>query len=215
MMRTLLLVSAVAVFAAPAGAASFESLSLNSFGAIQSAAAPQGARTVLSASVLRVSGRPYFGSVTGSQGGAPVDLRFDRRAWSVVGSAKGGAVDIRVDHAAARITGSAAGSPVQIAFTWRPERMALRGHAMGAPLEAIVDFNAASVSGHAAGAPVRVSYDKETGSISGTANHSPVRLSYDKVSGRLRGTIGGRPLEVVLMNLEIGDFLQYFFLFLN
>ncbi|OIO07987.1 MAG: hypothetical protein AUJ52_09095 [Elusimicrobia bacterium CG1_02_63_36] len=215
MTRSLLLVAAFVSLAAPARAAGLESLSLTSAGAFEAAAGVQGVRTTLAASALRVSGRPYFGSLTGSQGGAALDLRFDRRAWSVVGIAKSGSVDLRVDHAATRITGFAGTAPVQIAFQWHPQRMAMRGTAMGSPLELIVDFDSAALRGHAAGAPVQVAYDKATGSISGSAKHLPVRLSYDRISGRLHGTIGGDRVEATLMNLEIGDFLQYFFLFLS
>lgn len=210
---SLLLFSARAALASP----TIESLSAASAQKFQALGGPA---TLKSGAVeVAVAGRrarrPVTGTIEGGANHSPVKLTIDRRAWTVEGAVNFAPVGLKVDHENRTITGGANNSPVSLTFTWTPGRMVLQGHANQSPVELVVDFNKGTLMGHSNYGPVKLEYDKETGEIKGYANRQSVGLRYDKVSGELKGGINLLPVGLTLTNATIGDFLQYFFLFLK
>ncbi|MFC1679249.1 hypothetical protein ACFL2T_03460 [Elusimicrobiota bacterium] len=161
------------------------------------------------------NGRPQYGTIAGTAGETPIQLRLDRRAWTLSGTGKGGAVDIDIDHDGRKITGEANGAPVDLQFHWSPERVVLAGTAAGKPARATIGFLEPSATWVLGSDLVRLEYDKERGIVLGSARGKPVSLSYDEASGRLRGKLGGSRLDLILTNLEMGDFFQYVFVLLD
>jgi hypothetical protein len=62
---------------------------------------------------------------------------------------------------------------------------------------------------------VRVEFDLEAGTLKGYAGHAPVELRYDAVSGKVTGAMNSRPVDMTLTNVDLSDFLSYFFLFIK
>lgn len=159
--------------------------------------------------------RPAIGTITGGINNSPAELRFDRRAWTLTGAANHSRIDIKIDHENKTITGGANNSPVDLRFAWSPETVIISGSANHSPVELRVDLVAGSVIGHSTHSHVRLEYDAAAGTIRGYAKHSPVELKFDRASGRLTGGMNNSQVDLTLVNLDIGTFLQYVFVFLN
>ncbi|MBI5596544.1 MAG: hypothetical protein HY928_10690 [Elusimicrobia bacterium] len=177
--------------------------------------APMTGPALAAAGLKAIARRPAQGTVNGGTGGAPVELTFDRRAWTIKGGVNGMPVELFIDHENRTIKGGANGSPVDLVFDWSPEKIVMRGGANRSPVELVLDWNGRSLVGYANNSPVRVDFDLDGGTLKGYANHAPIDLAYDKVSGRLSGGLNHRPVDMTLTNLDLSDFLQYFFLFLK
>ncbi|HAH05507.1 MAG TPA: hypothetical protein DCM05_03120 [Elusimicrobia bacterium] len=159
---------------------------------------------------------PYrIGTVQGGMNGFPVDLSFDKRQWTIQGAMNGHPVDVIINHENRMIVGGANGSPVDLRFEWAPERILTTGGANQSPVKLEVVWAQGVLEGFANHSPVRLEFDIEAGTVKGTANHAPVGLGYDKVSGELKGAMNHAPVRVTLVNLDLFDFIQYFFLFLK
>jgi hypothetical protein len=154
------------------------------------------------AAVAHFSRRPMTGTVTGGLGGAPIELTLNRRAWTITGGANGAPVQISIDHDAKRITGGAGGRPVELTFDWSPEKVTYNG-----PAGYTVDWQAGTLQGEG----VDLTFDLRAGTASGGAWGYPVELKLDAVSGRLTGGMNGAPVDAVLVNMDLSDLLQYFF----
>ena len=61
----------------------------------------------------------------------------------------------------------------------------------------------------------RSSYAVKMGTIKGGMNFSPVDVKINKLDWTITGGMNHSPVDVSLVNCELGDFLQYFFLFLK
>ncbi|MBI5881582.1 MAG: hypothetical protein HZB91_00525 [Elusimicrobia bacterium] len=162
------------------------------------------------------------GTIKGGMNHSPVDITIDKRAWTIKGGMNHSPVDVAIDHEKARITGGANHSPVDLAFAWTPESMLVEGGANRSPVKLYVNWKDGILTGHANHSPVKVEFDMKAGDadaktveLKGYANHAPVVLSFDKVSGRLTGGMNHAPVDVTIVNADLYDFLQYFFLFLG
>lgn len=161
------------------------------------------------------AGRPSFATIKGTVNNSPVDIRLDRRAWTITGAMNNSAVDIKIDHKAATIKGGANNSPVDLSFDWSSEKVVITGGANNSEVMLIVDFRTVSIGGHVTQSPVEIYYDKDSGAFRGHAGRAPVRLNYDKKTGRMTGVMNNAPVDMTLTNMPLGDFLQYFFLFVR
>lgn len=162
------------------------------------------------------------GTIKGFANHSPADLKLDKRGWVFSGAINHAPVDVRIDHEAKTISGAANHSPVSLRFDWSQEQVRVYGASNHAPADYTVNWKAGLLEGAANRAPVRLEFDlgqgdadQKTVAIRGYAGRAPVDLSYDKVSGRLAGHMNRAPVDVALVNCDIYDFLQYFFLFLK
>jgi hypothetical protein len=162
----------------------------------------------------RQIGRPRFASVTGSLGGAAFEAKLSRSLWLLSGQAGGQAIGVTIDHEGKSMLGDIGGRRVELAFHWTPARSLVQGMFDGAPLRYEVNFGDVSVAGVHARKPFRFALDAAKGRITGTIEGKAVRLDYNRVSGRLVGALGDREIDVTVVNMELGEFLQYYFLLL-
>lgn len=161
-----------------------------------------------------------IGTVRGGMNGGPVDVTINKLEWTITGGMNGSPVQVAIDNDARTITGGANGSPVQLNFEWSPERVLVQGGANHSPVKYLVDWQSGELDGYMDNSPVKLSFNMDEGNaeattvrVTGYVNHAPVDLTYDKVSGRITGGMDGAPVDVTLVNCDLYDFLQYFFLF--
>jgi hypothetical protein len=160
------------------------------------------------------------GSIKGGMNGSPADVRIDKLNWTVTGGMNHSPVDLVIDHDARAIKGGANLSPVDLRFDWSKERVLVEGGANNSPVSYVADWEKGELTGRMNNAPLRIVFDMKAGQagertveLAGYAGRAPVNLSYDKVSGRLTGAMNRAPVDVTLVNCDLYDFLQYFFLF--
>ncbi len=165
--------------------------------------------------VVPVAGRPWFASISGTLNGKAVQLQLNRRTWKLLGSVNGVSVALAIDHTAKRITSEDPAFPVSLEFKWSPEKVVLSGSSQGQPVKVIVDFKKASLVGEARAALIKLDYDRETGAFTGQARNKKIVWNYDRRTGRMTRRGGAVPVDLTLVNLEMGDFLQYFFVLLE
>jgi hypothetical protein len=154
------------------------------------------------AAVARFARRPRWGTVKGGFGGAPVDLTLDRIEWTLKGGVNGAPVDLKIDHENAKITGGAGGKPVALDFAWSPEKIVYTGFG-GYTL----DWQAKTLKGDG----VDLAFDMEAGTVKGGAWGHPVDLTVDATTGHMTGGMNGAPVDCTLVNLGLGELLEYFF----
>jgi len=161
------------------------------------------------------------GTIKGTvNGGQAVDLRINKIDWTVTGTLDGSQVALQVDHEGKLITGTVRSAFAHIRFDSNAKRLELIGTAFNAPLKYLADWKKGSLSGYMRNAPVRLDFDMKEGyagenlvEITGVSGDAPVSLRYDKISGLLTGSMNGGPVALDLVNCDLYDFLQYFFLF--
>ena len=150
---------------------------------------------------------PATGWVQGTIHGKPVDLTFDRRQSTL----KGPGMDLKTDHEAGTITGQIGQKQANMRFEWSPQRINYVGDIAGRPTNLRLDFEKGRLEGMAGGNATDLRFDLPAGRIQGQAGHGPVDLRYDKVSGRLQGSLGKGDCDLTLTNLDLRDFLEYFY----
>lgn len=162
------------------------------------------------------------GTIKGGMNHSPVDLKIDKLNWTITGGLNHSPVDVKIDHDAKAITGGANLSPVDLKFDWSTEEVTVYGGANHSPVKYTVNWKKGSLAGYASNSPVNLEFDLGQGyadqtivSIKGYAGNSPVQLTYNKVNGHLGGNMNYSPVDVNLVNCDIYDFLQYFFLFMK
>jgi hypothetical protein len=160
------------------------------------------------------------GTIKGGMNGSPVDIKIDKARWTVTGGMNHSPVDVAIDHEARTIKGGANLSPVDLRFEWSKERVLVEGGANHSPVRYLADWEKGELTGYANNAPLKITFDMKAGQagertveLAGYAGHAPVELSFDKVSGRLTGGMNRSLVDVTLVNCDLYDFLQYFFLF--
>jgi hypothetical protein len=168
---------------------------------------------------------PYavkIGTVKGGMNNSPVEITIDKTAWTIKGGMNHSPVDIKIDHAVGTITGGANLSPVDLKFAWSPEGTTVRGGANSSPVDYTVNWKNGGLEGYSNHSPLKLAFDMREGAadaalvrVTGYAAHAPVDLMYNKATGRLSGAMGHSPVDVNLVNCDLYDFLNYFFLFLK
>lgn len=160
------------------------------------------------------------GSIKGALNGGTADVKINRLDWTLTGGVNHGPVDLVVDHEARTIKGGANHSPVDLRFEWSKERVLVEGGANHSPVSYVADWERGELAGHVNNAPLKIAFDMREGQagggaveLAGYAGRAPVSLRYDKSSGRLTGAMNRAPVDVTLVNCDLYDFLQYFFLF--
>jgi hypothetical protein len=162
------------------------------------------------------------GTIKGGMNNSPVDVKIDKVNWTITGGMNHSPVDIKINHEEKTITGGANHSPVDLKFAWSTEEVTVEGGANHSPVKYTVNWKAGLLEGYANNSPVRVEFDLGQGyadqtivSLKGYAGHAPVDLVYNKVNGHIGGGMGHSQVDVNLVNCDIYDFLQYFFLFVR
>ena len=201
----------LAVLLAPAFASDFAAVEAARPG-LRSASAALRANAGQWVNTLRRNG---VGLINGGMNNSPLELFFDRRAWTIHGGANHSAVRLQIDHENGTIKGGANGSPVDLHFYWSTERIITRGGANLSQVDLLLDWGAKTLTGTANNSSVRVVFDLEAGTVKGHANNAPVDLKHDAVSGRVTGSLNARPVDFTLTNLDLTDLLPHFFLFLK
>lgn len=162
-----------------------------------------------------------MGTIKGGMNASPVDVKINKLDWTITGGMNHSPVDVKIDHEAKTITGGANHSPVQLQFDWSPEEVTVYGGANNSPVRYTVNWEKGVLEGYSNNSPVKIEFVKSDGvagpvtSITGYANYAPVELTYNGINGHLGGGMNHSQVDVTLVNCELGDFLQYFFLFLN
>ena len=162
------------------------------------------------------------GTIKGGMNHSPVDVKLNKVEWTITGGINHSPVDIKIDHDKRTITGGANHSPVELRFEWSPERVAVEGGANHSPVSYVVDWKAGELTGYMNHSPLKLQFDMDEGSldsmvvkVTGYVNHAPVELVYNKVNGHIGGGMNRSPVDINLVNCDLYDFLQYFFLFVN
>lgn len=162
-----------------------------------------------------------MGTIKGGMNASPVDLRINKLNWTITGGMNHSPVDVKIDHEARTITGGANLSPVELQFAWSPEQVTVYGGANRSQVNYTVNWEKGLLEGYANNSPVKVEFVRSNGvagpltTITGYANHAPVELVYNGLNGHIGGGMNHAQVDVNLVNCELGDFLQYFFLFLK
>ncbi|KAF0127216.1 MAG: hypothetical protein FD189_431 [Elusimicrobia bacterium] len=161
-----------------------------------------------------------MGTIRGGMNGSPADVKINKLDWTITGGMNHSPVDVAIDHEARTIKGGANLSPVDLRFEWSKEKVLVEGGANRSPVSYLADWEKGELTGYANNAPLKITFDMKEGQageniveLTGYAGRAPVSLSYNKVSGRLTGAMNRAPVDVTLVNCDLYDFLQYFFLF--
>lgn len=162
------------------------------------------------------------GTIKGGMNHSPVDVKFDKLAWTITGGMNHSPVDIKINHEEKTITGGANLSPVDLKFAWSTEEVTVEGGANHSPVKYTVNWKKGLLEGYASNSPVRLEFNMDEGNadativtVKGYAGHAPVELTYNKVNGHIGGGMNYSPVDVNLVNCDLYDFLQYFFLFMK
>lgn len=162
------------------------------------------------------------GTIKGGMNHSPVDIRINKAEWTIKGGMNHSPVDVRINHEEKTITGGANLSPVSLKFDWSTEEVKVYGGANQSPVNYTVNWKKGLLEGYASASPVKLEFDlgqgyadQTTVSIKGYAGHAPVDLVYNKVNGHIGGGMNHSPVDVYLVNCDLYDFLQYFFLFMK
>ncbi len=160
------------------------------------------------------------GTIKGGINGSPADIKIDKVGWTIKGGMNGSPVDVAIDHEARAISGGANLSPVDLRFEWSKEKILVEGGANHSPVSYLADWEKGEVTGHMNNAPLKLEFDMDEGTagsmivkVTGYANRAPVELVYNKHNGHIGGTMNRSPVDITLVNCDLYDFLQYFFLF--
>jgi len=163
-----------------------------------------------------------MGTIKGGINHSPVDMKLNKLDWTITGGMNHSPVDLKIDHEAKTITGGANLSPVSLKFDWSAEEVSIYGGANHSPVKYTVNWKGGLLQGYANNSPVKLEFNMGEGyadqtivNVTGYANHAPVELTYNKVNGHIGGYMNYSPVDVNLVNCDLYDFLQYFFLFLN
>ena len=163
-----------------------------------------------------------IGTVKGGMNYSPVDVTINKVAWTITGGMNQSPVDIKIDHAAKTITGGANHSPVDLKFVWSTEEVTVEGGANMSPVKYTVNWKNGLLEGYASHSPIKLEFDMQEGvvdativKITGYAGHAPVDLTYNKVNGHIGGGMNNSPVDINLVNCDLYDFLNYFFLFMK
>ncbi len=161
----------------------------------------------------RVRGLPVIGTIAGTVGQRPVRLTFDRRQWTIAGSINALPVEIKIDHDQALIGGTLNQALVSLQLDWSPERVALTGVSGNTEYDMVLDWRAGTARGAIGQAATALQFDLHAGWVNGRAANAPVALKYDKITGALSGQMNGEAVALKLVNLDLSDFLQHYYLF--
>ncbi|MCX5792833.1 MAG: hypothetical protein NTY45_11570 [Elusimicrobia bacterium] len=163
-----------------------------------------------------------LGTIKGGMNHSPVDVKFNKLDWTITGGMNNSPVDVKINHEEKTITGGANLSPVDLKFVWSPEEVTVEGGANHSPVKYTVNWKGGLLEGYSNNSPMRVEFNLGEGyvdetivTLKGYANHAPVELTYNKVNGHIGGGMNNSPVDVNLVNCDLYDFLQYFFLFLK
>ncbi len=163
-----------------------------------------------------------LGTIKGGMNHSPVDLKINKLDWTITGGMNGSPVDVKINHDEKAITGGANLSPVDLKFDWSTEEVTVYGGANHSPVRYTVNWKNGLLEGYSNNSPVRLEFDMGEGyadqtivSVKGYAGNAPVDLTYNKVNGHIGGGMNYGQVDVNLVNCDLYDFLQYFFLFLG
>lgn len=163
-----------------------------------------------------------MGSIKGGMNHSQVDLKLNKLDWTITGGINNSPVDVKINHQDSTITGGANLSPVDLKFDWSQEEVTVYGGANLSQVRYTVNWKGGLLEGYAKNSPVKLSFDMGQGyadqtivSVKGYAAYAPVELTYNKVNGHIGGYMNHSPVDVNLVNCDLYDFLQYFFLFLK
>ena len=162
------------------------------------------------------------GTIKGGMNHSPVDIKLDKLAWTIKGGLNHFPVDVKINHDAGTITGGANLSPVDLKFDWSTEEVTVYGGANQSPVKYTVNWKQGLLQGNVSNSPVKLEFNMGQGyadqtivNVTGYAGHAPVGLIYNKVNGHIGGYMNNSPVDVNLVNCDLYDFLQYFFLFVK
>lgn len=153
---------------------------------------------------------PKQGWVRGDLNGKRTEVDFDRPNATVKGKSNGDSVSLT--SAEDRVQGSANGKAVDLARDWKPEHVHLQGTANGAPLQLDVDYTTHTAKGQVSQKNVDLRFDDSQGIIQGSYGNQSVDLHLEN-NGRLHGGLNGQNVEAEMINLQLGDFLENFYVF--
>ena len=163
-----------------------------------------------------------MGTITGGMNRSPVDLKINKLDWTITGGMNHSPVDVKINHEEKTITGGANHSPIDLKFAWSTEEVTVEGGANHSPVKYTVNWKSGLLEGYANHAPLRLEFNMSEGiadativTVKGYANRAPVELVYNKVNGHIGGYMNRSVVDANLVNCDLYDVLQYFFLFMR
>lgn len=163
-----------------------------------------------------------MGTIKGGMNRSPVDITFNKLDWTITGGMNFSPVDVKIDHEGKTITGGANHSPIDLKFAWSTGEVTVEGGANHSPVKYTVNWKNGLLEGYSNHAPLRLEFDMSEGiadativTVKGYANHAPVELIYNKVNGHIGGYMNRSLVDANLVNCDLYDVLQYFFLFIR
>lgn len=163
-----------------------------------------------------------IGTIKGLIGKQQSDITINKIAWTIRGNVSGRAVDIKIDNDNMIISGSIDKDVINIKFNWSVETIYMKGNVGFLPLEYNIAWKDGKLTGKYNGFPVKFNFDmkeaiagENTVNINGVANDNEVNLTFNKISGELSGTMGNEPVNLKLVNCDLYDFIEYFFVFIR
>lgn len=164
---------------------------------------------------------PRVATVEGGLGGQPVDVKLDRRQWTLNGAVNGQPLSLKIDHDNGKITGAANGQAVGLNFSSSSGETTTKGAVNGGNYATHLSWDKGSLKGSSDKGAIDVKFNFDghgssevpEGKVLGTSQGKPVNLNYDFISGKLEGNLENRPLSVKLTNMDVYDFMNYYYAF--
>jgi len=154
---------------------------------------------------------PKFGWIEGKANNQKVRLDFDRTSWTIGGTTNKEDVKLSIDHDNGNISGKANGKQMNIDFDWSPDRIVMKDKTNGLFMD--LDWEKGSLKGKLNGEKLNIKFDMKNGTIKDASGKGDLDLNYNKTSGLMKGTMGGSELNVNIVNLDMHDFLNHYYLF--
>ncbi|MBP7796871.1 MAG: hypothetical protein KA059_08875 [Elusimicrobiales bacterium] len=161
-----------------------------------------------------------IGTINGTIGKGQVNITINKIAWTITGNISSKEVKIKIDNDNMLINGNIGNDSININFKWSPEAISMEGSLGQSPLEYNLVWKNGELTGIYNSLPVNLVFDMKEGvagenmvNIKGNLNSADVKLVFDKVSGDLKGQMNNASVSLKLVNCDLYDFIQYFFVF--
>ena len=158
---------------------------------------------------------PKIGSMRGVFRNRKIMLTFNRTFWTITGNHGAHDVGLTINHEKATIVGRAYGDSLSLGFDWSPEKISQHGMVAGILYNMALDWKAGTAVGRGLGKGIRLQFSLDDGRITGWMPGGQVNLTLNEISGVLQGTVGGKFCQLTLTNVDLYDFLQHLYLFLE
>ena len=163
----------------------------------------------------RTRALPKIGTMKGVFRDRKIMLTFNRTFWTITGNHGAHDVGLNISHESSTIFGRAYGDALSLGFDWSPEMISQQGTVADVRYDMVLDWEAGTAQGWGMGKAIRLQFSIDDGRITGWMPGGQVNLTFNELSGVLQGTVGGKFCQLTLTNVDLYDFLQHLYLFLE